>query len=276
VSSDSEFAFELRVCQWAEREWTPARAGLPEAIQLPMIVTLPLAAIAAGFVALAIGPVIFRLSGHYFAIGTLALATIIQLLLLDQRGISGGSTGYYVQGGLEANYVYLIGLAATVGMVVVTSYVINSRIGLGMRAVHGDEDAASTLGVHPLRYKLWAFSISSAMAGLAGALWAQYTLYVNPESTLGVVWMIDTLVVVILGGMGTMLGPLLGAALFLTLDTGLRAVAGEFATTVEGALIILFILFAPAGLYGLIKSRLDADDTSTPVDDAADPASGPD
>mgnify|MGYP000510098833 CR=1 FL=1 len=250
---------------------TPGRAGFPEAIQLPMIATLPIAALAAGVVALVVGPVIFRLSGHYFAIGTLALATIIQLLLLDQRGISGGSTGYYIQSALDADLIYLIGLVSTVGMLIVASRVVNSRIGLGMRAVDGDEDAASTLGVHPLRYKLWAFGISSAMAGLAGALWAQFTLYVNPESTLGVVWMIDTLVVVILGGMGTMLGPLLGAALFLTLDTGLRSVAGEFATTVEGALIILFILFAPAGVYGLLESRTGGDDDPAASEESPEP-----
>ncbi|MFB9807810.1 hypothetical protein ACFFQF_22535 [Haladaptatus pallidirubidus] len=84
-----------------------------------------------------------------------------------------------------------------------------------MKAIHSDESAASSLGVNPLKYKMYAFVVSSFFAGLTGALYAQYTLYVNPETTLGVVWTIDTLVIVILGGMGSMAGPIFGAFLFL-------------------------------------------------------------
>ena len=124
-----------------------------------------------------------------------------------------------------------------------------------MRAVKGDEDAASSLGVNPLKYKMVAFVISSLFAGLAGAVYGQYVLYLNPDSTLSVTWTIDTLVVVILGGMGTMAGPLLGAVLFLILDNVLASVIGSLATTVEGLLIILFVVFLPAGLYGYLKAE---------------------
>ncbi|WP_313696309.1 branched-chain amino acid ABC transporter permease [Halorarum halobium] len=253
---------------------TPSRAGLPELIPLGSpaavaIVSLLGGALAAGLLALATGPIMFRLTGHYFAIGTLALAAIIQLVLLDQRRFSGGSTGYYINGSIGADAMYLLALVVTVGMLVAAYLVIESRWGLAMRAIHGDEGAASSLGVNPLRYKMYAFVISSLMAGLTGAIYAQFTLYVNPESTLDVVWMIDTLVVVILGGMGTMLGPVIGAGLFLALDTGLRAVAGGLATTIEGLLIILFIVFVPSGLYGLVERRYLSDDeeTETPPSD---------
>ena len=249
---------------------TPTRAGLPEAIQTPVLLALVVAALAAALLALVTGPVMFRLTGHYFAIGTLALAAIIQLVLLDQRRFSGGSTGYYVQNSIGADLMYLVALAATVGMILAAYAIVHSRLGLGMRAVHGGEGAASSLGVNPLKYKMYAFVISSFMAGLTGALYAQFTLYVNPESTASVVWMIDTLVVVILGGMGTMLGPLLGAALFLALDNALRAVAGGFATTVEGLLIILFMVYAPHGLYGLLEDRWFGGDEGESVEADAD------
>ncbi|WP_435147803.1 branched-chain amino acid ABC transporter permease [Halobaculum sp. P14] len=250
---------------------TPTRAGLPAAIQSPVLLALVGGAIAAALLALVTGPIMFRLTGHYFAIGTLALAAVIQLLLLDQRQFSGGSTGYYIKGSLGDTAMYLIALVVTIGMVVACYRIVNSRYGLGMRAVHGDADAASSLGVNPLKYKMYAFVASSFMAGLTGALYAQYTLYINPESTLDVVWMIDTLVVVILGGMGTLLGPIFGAALFLGLDTGLRAIAGEFATTVEGILIILFIVFLPDGLYGYVHEHLlSGDDADAETDADAD------
>ena len=247
---------------------TPSRANLPEALSLPgapgivtLLFALVLGTIAAGLLAAVTGPVMFRLTGHYFAIGTLALAAIIKLVMVDQRQLTGGSTGYYVSEYLGDDGVFLLTLVATLGVVFVTYRIVDSPSGLGMRAIHDDEEAASSLGVNPLKYKLYAFVGSSAIAGLAGALYAQFTLYINPESTLNVVWMVDTLVVVILGGMGTVLGPLFGAGLFVGLDTLLRTFAGEFATTIEGALIILVMLFAPQGVYGFF---LDEDEKEEP------------
>lgn len=245
---------------------TPARAGLPETIQSPVLVAVIVGALAAGALAAVLGPLLFRLTGHYFAIGTLAMASIVQLVLLDQRNFSGGSTGYYVNNAMTEDTVFLLMLATTVLVVLVTYAIVNSRSGLGMRAIHDNESAASSLGVHPLKYKMYAFVVSSVMAGLAGGFYTQFTLYVNPESTLSVTWMVDTLVVVILGGMGTMAGPLVGAGLFLTLDTVLREVAGEFATIIEGGLIILFILFVPGGLYKLLSDRFGSEDATAEAD----------
>ncbi|MFC6724466.1 branched-chain amino acid ABC transporter permease, partial [Halobium palmae] len=223
-------------------------------------------AVAAALLSVVVGPIMFRLRGHYFAIGTLALAAILQLVLLDQRSVSGGSSGYYLDAGMGEIPTYLITLFATVLTVVVVYYVVESRLGLGMQAIHGDEEAASGLGVNPLLYKMYAFVISSFFAGLAGGLYAQYSLYVNPESTLSVTWTISTLVVVVLGGMGTFTGPILGAVLFLGLDNFLSAIVGELATSVEGVLIIAFMIFLPAGLYGVLSDRvLDRDRDPTNI-----------
>ena len=247
---------------------TPSGADLPESIQLPVLLAVLVGGLAAAFISLVVGPIIFRLRGHYFAIGTLALAAIIQLVMQDQREYTGGATGYFVDIGPVEELVpaltaeatmYLITLAVTVVTVLVTYRIVESPTGLGMKAIHDDEDAASGLGVNPLKYKMYAFVVSSFFAGLAGALYAQYTLYINPGSTLDIVWTIDTLVIVILGGMGTMAGPLLGAGLFLGLDNLLSSVVGELSTAVEGALIILFIVFLPSGVYGLIDDYVVSD-----------------
>ncbi|KOX95442.1 MULTISPECIES: branched-chain amino acid ABC transporter permease [Halorubrum] len=242
---------------------TPAAAGFPASIQLPILVAVVLGGVAAALIALVLGPIFFRLSGHYFAIGTLALAAVIELVMLDQRSLTGGSTGYYVQGDLGLNefvthgdVMFLLTLLATVVTIAVTYRVVSGAGGLGMKAIHDDEDAASSLGVNPLKYKMYAFIVSSFFAGLAGGLYGHYTLYINPQSTLAVTWTIDSLVVVILGGMGTFAGPVLGAGLFLLLDTGLAAIVGSIATTIEGALIILFIIYLPQGLYGLVEDYL--------------------
>lgn len=257
---------------------TPTGADLPESMQLPVLVAIVAGGLVAAFISLVVGPIIFRLRGHYFAIGTLALAAIIQLVMADQREYTGGATGYFLDISpveellppvtAEAT-VYLLTLAATVVTVLVTYRIVESPTGLGMKAIHDDEDAASGLGVNPLKYKMYAFVVSSFFAGLAGALYAQYTLYINPGSTLDIVWTIDTLVIVILGGMGTMAGPLLGAGLFLGLDNLLSSVVGELSTAVEGALIILFIVFLPSGVYGLIDDYVVSDSEASSDGDRA-------
>nr|WP_305883027.1 branched-chain amino acid ABC transporter permease [Halobellus rarus] len=242
---------------------TPSAAGFPASIQLPIIPALVVGALASALIALVIGPIIFRLTGHYFAIGTLALAAVIELIMLDRRDLTGGATGYYVQGDLSlsetvshGDVMFLLTLVATIVTVVVTYLIVRGPTGLGMKAIHDDEDAASSLGVNPLKYKMYAFVVSSFFAGLAGALYGHYTLYLNPQSTLAVTWTIDSLVIVILGGMGTFAGPILGSGLFLLLDNGLSAVVGGFSSAVEGILIILFIIFLPKGLYGILKEYL--------------------
>jgi len=257
------FGFGAFVSAWLT---SPGRAGLPESIQMPVVVAIAGGALAAAILALVVGPVMFRLTGHYFAIGTLALASIIQLILLDQRQFSGGSTGYYVQQSFGDDLMFLLALATTVGMYLVYRRIVASPSGLGMRAIHDDEGAASSLGVYPLKFKMYAFVVSSAMAGIAGGFWAQYTLFISADSTLSVVWMVDTLVIVVLGGMGSLLGPVYGAWLFLGLDTVLQRVGGEFATTVEGTLIIAFVLLAPKGVNGILRTWFDDDESGTAAD----------
>ena len=252
---------------------TPAGAGLPESLKMPLLVAILVGGLVAAFVSLVIGPIIFRLRGHYFAIGTLALAAIIQLVMQDQREYTGGATGYYLDVGPVEGLVppltgeatvYLLTLGVAVATVLVTYRIVESPKGLGMKAIHDDEGAASTLGVNPLKYKMYAFVVSSFFAGLAGALYAQYMLYINPESTLSIAWTIDTLVIVILGGMGTMAGPLLGAVLFLAIDNFLGAFVGGLSTAVEGALIILFIIFLPSGVYGLVDDYVVGEPDRSP------------
>jgi branched-chain amino acid transport system permease protein len=248
---------------------SPGGADLPQSIAIPGLLAVVVGGLAAALLAGAIGPIIFRLRGHYFAIGTLALATIIQLILVDQRELTGGSAGYYLTAGPDSVVVYMTTLVAAVLVTAITYVIVHSPPGLAMRAIHGDEDAADGLGVNPLKYKMYAFVVSSFFAGLAGGFYALYTRFINPETTLGIVWTIDTLVIVILGGMGTMAGPLLGTALFLALDNFLADIVGGLATTVEGLLIILIVIFLPAGLYGFLSDRLPGEGPSVTSDASA-------
>lgn len=261
------FGFGAYVSAWLT---TPSFAGFPEWMVMPAAIAILCGGIAAIAVALVTGPAMFRLRGHYFAVGTLALAAIIQLVLNNTRSVSGGANGYYVQNDFGTLAVYYTALVCLVAVFVTTYYITNSRLGLGMRAVKDNESAASSLGVNPLRYKMWAFGISSFFGGIAGGLYAQYTLYLNPTSTLGISWTIDTLVIVILGGIGTMAGPLVGTGLFVIIDNLLTSVVGGLATTVEGLLIILFVIFLPHGLYGYVRENMLTPRLVTPSDTATE------
>lgn len=244
------FGFGAYVSAWLT---TPTAAGLPENIAVPAVVAVLVGGLATALLSGLLGPVIFRLRGHYFSIGTLALAAIIQLLLNNARSVSGGATGYYVQNSLGSVGVYYLAVVALVVVFGVSYWMRNNRLGLAMRAINDDQDAANSLGVWPLRYKMWAFVLSALFAGVAGGLYGQYTLYLNASSTLDVSWMIDTLAIVILGGIGTVLGPLFGTVLFMVLDNVFQSFAAGLATAIEGALLVVFIVFIPGGLYEYIK-----------------------
>ena len=244
---------------------TPSAAGFPAWLSVPPLLAILLGGVGAAFLALVTGPAMFRLRGHYFAIGTLALAAIIRLILTDLRSISGGSTGYYLNAGMGPTVTYLVTVFLAAASTLAVYAIVNSRLGLGMQAIHNDETAASGLGVSPLRYKMYAFLISSFIAGLAGSAYALNSLYINPTSTLGVIWTVDTLVIVILGGMGTFAGPLFGTVVFLIIDNFLGTFVGSLATTVEGIIIILFVIFLPSGVYGYLKRYLDENEEDEPA-----------
>jgi len=257
------FGMGAYVAAWLTK---PGAANLPSWISLHPIIALNpvlgllvamiLGGLASAVLALAVGPMMFRLRGHYFAIGTLALAAIIRLVMTDQRTLSGGSTGYYPSQVMGATDTYLVTLFVAAAITLASYFVVNSRLGLGMQAINDDEVAASGLGVSPLRYKMYAFVLTSFMAGIAGSSYALNQLYINPTSTLGVNWTVQTLVVVVLGGMGTLAGPLFGTVVFVVIDNLLSSVVGSLATTVEGIIIILFVILLPSGVYGYARSYL--------------------
>lgn len=237
---------------------TPTAAGFPGWIQVPGIVAILIGGVTMAAFALLLGPAFFRLRGHYFAIGTLALGEILRVIMENARQVSGGATGYYITVAqpLHQYYYTLVFLLLTVAVVY---YLLNTKSGLGMRAVKGDEDAANSLGVYPLKYKLYSFAVSAFFAGLAGALYAQYTGYINPSSTLSISWTIGALIIVTLGAQGTLIGPFFGIVPFMILDTLLINVVGGLATSVEGLLLIFIVLFLPTGIWGYIVANTDID-----------------
>jgi len=200
--------------------------------------------------ALLIGAPAFRLKGVYFAIGTLALAEILNVTVGNMfPEISSLPVEELVAYELLPRYYAILGMAV---IVIGCSYLlVNSRLGLGMMAVREEEDAAESLGVSALKHKLIALGVSAFFTGLAGGAFAYYHVGYYYQYPFSPSWSLDMLTMVYIGGQGTILGPIIGAVFFVALRQYLVLNVGEYHLIIFGTLFILVVLFLPGGIVSL-------------------------
>ena len=200
--------------------------------------------------ALLIGAPAFRLKGVYFAIGTLALAEILNVTVGNLfPEIASLPIKQLVGYQLLPRYYALLGLAV---LIIGGSYLlVNSKIGLGMMAVREEEDAAESLGVSALKHKLIALGVSAFFTGLAGGAFAFYHVGYYYQYPFSPSWSLDMLTMVYIGGQGTILGPIIGAVFFVALKQFLVMNVGEYHLIIFGVLFIIVVLFLPGGIVSL-------------------------
>ncbi|HEY1796068.1 MAG TPA: branched-chain amino acid ABC transporter permease [Stellaceae bacterium] len=245
---------------------------------------LPVAMAASVLMALLIGYPSFRLRvvGHYFALVTLALSQVVLLSLVAGREVTGGSLGmtvnvvhswYALQFGQKSAFYGVALVMWIIGLVV--WWRVDIGIGrVALEAISEDEIAAASSGINVMREKLRVTVISAALTALGGALLTQYIQYVNPEVVSGVSVSLQIVFAAIAGGMGTLLGPTVGAFFTIVLNESLRILFGTHfigaANTIYGILLILFIVFMPQGIVGLIEGISAR--SARGADEAAEPA----
>jgi len=259
-----------------------ATAVLAGTFDVPFLWTLPVAGIVAALLGLGLGAVVFRVRrvrGELFALLTLAvtfvLATIVQNTPID------GGPGVYLSGvavppiapSASAAF-YVMALALAVVTLMLARAIATSRLGLGLFAIHDDEDAAEVMGVPTYRYKLVAFGISCALAGVAGGIQALFVSYVTANSTFNITVPLTVVLMSVLGGTRHWAGPALGAAaitLLLYASTAAdQAVAGK---AVTGAILVAAVLFMPDGILGRLRRRtVSAQTASMPAHAGSTPA----
>ncbi len=225
-------------------------------------------ALVASAFAVVVGWPCFRLKGHYFAMATIAVVEIVQAVVNGWERL-GGAVGLYLPlaetgfGGFVFNRsklpYYYIALALLVLTLAVNWLVARSRTGYYLRAIKDEPDAARSLGVSLTRYKLQAIALSAALAAMGGTLYAQKELFIDPGSTLSTSLSIKMSLVAILGGVGTLFGPVIGAAVLTAVEEGSRVIFGGTGRgtdlVVYGLLIVLFAVYQPAGIMGWITGR---------------------
>ena len=218
---------------------------------LPPLVTIPFAIIATGLIGLALGRVVLRLSGPYLALTTLSFAEIVRLVASNSINVTRGDLGLPVAG-LFTNRIgwYYLFLATLALLVVLLYLLLRSQAGLFLQAIRDDEVAAARSGVDVVFWKTVAFAISSAACGLSGALYAHFAELVTPDlGTVGQTGLVVSMTVI--GGMGTLVGPLVGAFLVYLVSEWLRDVGG-YQLIVFSALVIVFARFFRSGLWGIV------------------------
>jgi branched-chain amino acid transport system permease protein len=229
-------------------------------LELNLYVSVLLAAVGAAVLSVPIGLVAFRLRGSYFAIGTWVLATLASLVVTSINQVGGGSgasikvAGTDVTTRLHANY--WIALALGVGSVLVAYGVLRSRRGLQMQAIRDDEAGARSLGadVYRTRFTIWV--IAAFWTGLAGATFYLNNLRVQPTAAFSVLqWTAPIVFIVVIGGMGTIEGPIIGAVLYYVFkDRFSEAQTAYFIAL--GLLAIVVALFLKRGIWGTLRHRL--------------------
>jgi branched-chain amino acid transport system permease protein len=206
-----------------------------------------------------IGRVSFRLRGPYFALCTIAFAEVLRLVAKNLPSVTGGDVGVQVpllftQSTIRSFYwsgVLLTGLAFAL-----SAWIERSRFGYYLMAIREDQDTALSVGVNAARCKLWALLISAAITALGGALYASMFLFIVPDQVLAMDISTEIAIVAMLGGAGTLLGPLLGSVVLESAAEIFKNVFKEAHLLIYGVLIVLVVLFMPEGIVGTFIKTL--------------------
>lgn len=243
---------------------------------------IPIALALSGAVAVVIGyPCFrFRITGHYFALVTLALSEVVRLLIVALRNWTGGSLGVTPRTALadsswsfvalqfaDKEVWFYITLAFWLGGLAIWRLVDRSMARYALEAISQEEDAAASVGINVTRTKLTVTLISAAMTAMGGALYGQYQMYINPETVSGIAISLQIVFAVIAGGMFVQLGPTVGALITLLLAESLRVAVGHevhgLDGTIYGLMLVLFIIYMPKGILGKLIELAERGGTGT-------------
>jgi branched-chain amino acid transport system permease protein len=223
---------------------------------VPMVLAWGVATVVVGAFAGALGAIILRLRGHYFAIGSIGVVEVVRLIVSSWGSLTGGGDGLnlpLLTGGPDevARIFLLVMTVIMVAVFVLTVVVDRSRLGFGLRCIQQNEDAANMVGVDTTRYKVVAYILSALFCGTVGAAYASWAGYIDPNDSFSIIMTIKVPVMCLLGGPGTVLGPVVGTAAFTLLEEVFWANFLDYNRAILGAVIVVLIFFLPGGLLGL-------------------------
>ena len=226
----------------------------------PLLVMIPLSGIVCGLMGFGMGYLTLRLRGVYFAIGTLALAVVLETLMVNWDFV-GGATGAYVirprtlePFGDYVKFLTFVMLVLAVVAVAAARWIETAKFGRGLHAIRDDELAAECAGIPTLRLKLIATTLSGFLMGVAGAPFPLYVGYVEPASAFNLAYAVNAIAMPMIGGTTMWAGPVIGAVLLGTAQQVANVtISSELNLLMVGLVLVLFVTLAPEGIIGLVR-----------------------
>jgi branched-chain amino acid transport system permease protein len=213
--------------------------------------------IAAAFAALITIPT-FRLKGIFFSIGTLIIPEIMKIVFLLWKPVDipgyGGGAGYMIKGvsQLSNNQMYWMALVVGLGSYVLVKAILKSKLGLGLAAIRDNDTAAASSGVNVFRIKFYVFVIGALVTGIAGAIYYVSKGFIQPETSFNLNWTVQIMIATVIGGLGTIKGPIVGTIIAVILQFVLARSPG-ISLLIQGSILIIILLIAPHGIVGFIQ-----------------------
>jgi branched-chain amino acid transport system permease protein len=228
---------------------------------VPMVVAWVLATIFVAAFAAALGSLLLRLKGHYFAIGSIAVVELCRLVISSWGDVTGGGDGLNIPIlRWSPNEVVAFFLMVMIVIMLITFamnvYVDRHRLGFGLKCIRQNEAAADMVGVNTTLYKVIGFTLSALFCGTVGAAYASWVGYIDPSDSFNIILSIKVPVMVLLGGAGTVLGPALGAAAFVMLEEFFWSNFLNWNRAILGGVIVFLIFFLPGGLLRIPYSKV--------------------
>jgi branched-chain amino acid transport system permease protein len=229
-------------------------------IGLPFYLGMIAGAIIAAAFALLISIPVFRLSGIYFAIGTLVIPEALRIAFFLWRPVGsemqGGGAGYMVKGVTGVSMVEFYWLALIIGIasVFLMRLILRSTLGLGLASIRDNDRAAASCGIDVFKLKLYSFVIGAFITGIAGGIFYIYQGYIEPASAFNIRWTMIVMLATVIGGMSTEEGPIIGTAIVVFLHFLLARYAG-ISLLIQGIILVGIMLLAPQGIVGVLRQN---------------------
>ena len=213
------------------------------------------AGLSGALLALPLGGAMLRVKGPFFAIGMFGIARVCESFALGFDGITQGGTGLYLTPMTDLKPLYFVLWAIAFGMVLMTWRLDNSRLGIQLLAIREDETAADALGIRTTRLKIGTFVVSAIGPAVVGSLYATYLSFIDPATAFAPMTELTTIAMVLLGGMGTTFGPLVGAVVMSVVNELLWSRFPEVYLALVGVVILGVVLYMPRGIVSFAMRR---------------------
>jgi branched-chain amino acid transport system permease protein len=229
--------------------------GITQVQGLPIYAAWVAAACAGAIVALLLGLPLLRLKGHYFAVGTIASVEVFHEIANNWDALTGGAVGINIPiqpGNPDSigRFFFLAMLGLALIAFLITVVVDRTRFGFGLRCIRQNEQAASMVGIDVFKYKVCAFVLAGAIGAASGGIYASMVAFIEPKDAFNLLMTIEIPVMVMLGGMGTIFGPLIGGVFYVVLKEFVWAYFINWHSGILGLIIVGVIYFLPSGVLG--------------------------